>query len=466
MPPNVVWIMTDQHRRDCVGAYSDRPVATPHLDRLAGRSVVFDRHYSTCPLCVPARSSLHTGRYPHSCGAIINGFGAQGDVTASTLDPGEITIGELMAQGGYHVGHVGVDHVRSDPPMATKKAFAQFTNARQYRQYLSERDLELPDMRPHQHECPTRFGKEIRPHFFSAPNPGRHPFAPEDFQDVFFAREASRFIMQAPEEQPFFLMCFFWMPHPPFVIPEPYLSMYSPDAVKLPPNVPGTQEGKPRMHREHLPGQVGAGKSQQEWRAAWAAYYGCVTLVDECIGQVLDALHQRGAQDETVVVFHPDHGEMLGAHEYFQKMVCYEEAIHLPMMVSRPGVTPGRRHCLTSHVDIAPTILQCAGLGLPDAMQGTSLCGVLDDPAHPHPGAVFSEYNGNVVPDLYQRCIVSGRHKYIWNQGDTEELYDLQEDPYEEHNIVDAGGRQADRAQLRAALREWMAQTDDFLTLD
>jgi len=70
------------------------------------------------------------------------------------------------------------------------------------------------------------------------------------------------------------------------------------------------------------------------------------------------------------------------------------------------------------------------------------------------------------VPDLYQRCIVSGRHKYIWNQGDTEELYDLQEDPYEEHNIVDAGGRQADRAQLRAALREWMAQTDDFLTLD
>lgn len=471
MPDNVVWIMTDQHRRDCVGAYARQDcrahdLRTPNLDRLADRSVVFDRHYSTCPLCVPARCSLHTGRYAHSCGAIVNGFSPHGDENASTLNADEITVGELLAEAGYHVGHVDINHVRTEPPLPKRGGFDTFISTGDYGRYLKEKGLERPDMSPHQQECPTRFGDEIRPVRFSAPNPGRHPFAPEDFQDFYFAREAARFVREAPADEPYFLMCFLWMPHPPFVIPEPYFSMYSPEDIELPPNVPGTQAGKPRMHLEHLPGQVGANRSLADWRKAWAAYYGCVTLVDECIGMVLEAVEARGDDDQTLIIFHPDHGEMLGAHDYFQKMVCYEEAIHLPMMVSAPDMQPGRRDCLTSHVDIMPTILTHAGVEQSGRLQGKPLQPVLSDPTQQHHDAVFSEYNGNIVPDLYQRCVVSGDHKYIWNRDDIEELYNLREDPYEMHNLAGNDSAQPKRRELRERLAAWMNETGDFLALE
>jgi len=466
MPPNIVWIMTDQQRRDCTGAYTDRPVRTPNLDRLADASVVFDNHYSTCPLCVPARSSLHTGRFTHSCGAVINGFSKGGEVDHATLNDGEMTIGERLADAGYHVGHVGIDHVRTLPHLRQKDRFATFLTRTDHRRYVEDKGLQSPDMRPHQHDCPTRFGDEIQSHWFSAPNPGRHPFDPEDFEDFYFAREATRFIEEAPDDNPFFLMCFLWMPHPPFVIPEPYFSMFNPQDIDLPANVAGAQDGKPPMHLEHLPGQVGANHSLDEWRETWAAYYGCVALADDCIGQVLDAVEARTGGDDTLVVFHPDHGEMLGAHSYFQKMVCYEEAIHLPMMVSAPGVEPGRRSNLTSHVDIAPTIAQYAGLDVPDAMQGRSLMPLLRDADTPHHNAVFSEYNGNVVRDLYQRCIVSDHYKYIWNMDDFEELYDLASDPLEEHNIAREAQAESIKTDLRDRLACWMDETGDFIRLN
>jgi len=464
VPPNIVWIMTDQHRRDCVGAYSDRPVQTPNLDRLAERSVVFDRHYSTCPLCVPARSSLHTGRFSHSCGAVINGFSG-GDYEASLLNDDEVTVAELMADAGYHVGHIGVDHVRARRPVRDRGCLADYVSNADHRRHIEERGLSLPDLSAHQHPCPTRFGDAVRMVRFSAPNPGRHPFAPEDYLDVFFAERGARFIEEAPSDRPFFLMCFLWLPHPPFVIPEPYRSMYSPLDVELPTNIPGTQDGKPRMHLSHLPGQVGAGRAIDAWRETWAAYYGCVTLVDECIGRVLDAVAARGADDETAVIFHPDHGEMLGAHGYFQKMVCYEESIRLPLLVSAPGADAGRRDCLTSHIDIMPTILELGGVSAPDRVQGRSLLPVARDSSTTHWDALFSEYNGNVVRDTFQRCVVSGDHKYIRNHGDIDELYNLREDPHEMRNIAAEPSARSMRDELRSRLAQWMAETGDFIEL-
>ncbi|MFQ6099448.1 MAG: sulfatase-like hydrolase/transferase, partial [Armatimonadota bacterium] len=256
--PNVLWIMTDQHRRDCVGAYGADTVRTPHLDRLASAGLVFDRFYSTCP--------LHTGRYPHSCGALVNGFGKWGDEASATLGDDEITTDELLAEAGYHLGHVGVSHVKTKPPLRRRVSFARYVSNAEYDAYVSRKGLQPPDMSAHQQECPTRFGDELRPVRFSAPNPGRHPFEPEDYLDSFYAREAARFIADAPHDRPFALFCFLWLPHPPFVVPEPYFSMYSPEDVELPPNVMAPQEGKAPMHLTHLPGQIGAVPDEQGWR--------------------------------------------------------------------------------------------------------------------------------------------------------------------------------------------------------
>lgn len=463
MPPNILWLMTDQHRLDCVGAYGARTVRTPNLDRLAGRSVVFERHYTSCPLCVPARSSLHTGRFPHNCGAIINGFGPHGFREQSRLRPDEVTAPELLSAAGYHVAHVGVDHVRADPPLHERGCFARYVSNPDHRRHAQARGLQFPDMTAHQHPCPTRVGGRLETLRFSAPNSGCHPFPAEDFLDVYFANQAVDALQQAPDDRPFALFCFLWLPHPPFVIPEPYCSMYDPGQIVLPPNVPGDQVGKPSMHLHHLPGQTGAGRSAEEWRATWASYFGCVTLVDECIGRVLSALDARGLADDTLIVFHPDHGEMLGAHQYFQKMVCYEESAHVPLMVAGPDIAPGRCEALTSHVDILPTFLDYAGAPTPPQVQGSSLRPLLERSASAVHDAVFVEYNGNAAPDAFQRCVVQGRHKYIHNEGDRDELYDLQTDPWEQRNVAHEPASRELRRELRARLSRWMRDTGDLL---
>lgn len=463
MPPNILWLMTDQHRLDCVGAYGARTVRTPHLDRLAARSVVFERHYTSCPLCVPARSSLLTGRFPHNCGAIINGFGPHGFREQGCLRSEEVTAPQLLAAAGYHVAHVGVDHVRADPPLPERGCFARYVSNADHRRHAQARGLQFPDLSAYQHPCPTRLGGRLETLRFSSPDPGCHPFPVEDFLDVYFANQAVQALERAPEDRPFALSCFLWLPHPPFVIPEPYCSLYSPDQVALPPNVPGDQDGKPVMHLSHLPGQVGAGRSAEQWQAAWAAYFGCVTLADECLGRVLNVLEQRGLADDTLVLFHPDHGEMLGAHGYFQKMVCYEEAAHVPLLVSGPDIEPGRCQALTSHVDLLPTILDYARVPVPAQVQGTSLRPLLERSAPAVHDAVFVEYNGNAAPDAFQRCVVSGTHKYIHNEGDRDELYDLKRDPWEQRNLAADPACQSLRRELRARLSAWMRETGDFL---
>jgi choline-sulfatase len=446
-----------------VGAYGAQTVRTPNLNRLAARSVVFERHYTSCPLCAPARSSLHTGRFPHNCGAIINGFGPHGFREQGCLRPEEITAPELLAQAGYHVIHVGVDHVRADPPLHERGCFARYVSNPDHRRHVKARGLQFPDLSAHQHPCPTRVGGRLETVRFSSPDPGRHPFPVEDYLDVFFANQAVAALRQAPDDRPFALFCFLWLPHPPFVIPEPYCSLYSPDQIALPPNVPSHQEGKPAMHLHHLPGQVGAGRTADQWRATWASYYGCVTLVDECVGRVLDALQEKGAAEDTLVLFHPDHGEMLGAHHYFQKMVCYEESAHVPLMIAGPGIEPGRSDALTSHVDILPTLLDYAGVPVPAQVQGTSLRPLLEGTANAVHDAVFVEYNGNVAPDAFQRCVISGTHKYIHNEGDRDELYDLRNDSWEDHNLAADPAYQDVRGELRARLSQWMQETEDFL---
>lgn len=474
MPPSILWIMADQLRRDCVGAYGSRGVRTPNLDSLAAEGITFDRFYATCPLCAPARSSLHTGRYVHSCGALVNGFSQLGDREAGSLNPDEVTVDEILASQGYHIGHVGVDHVRTDPPLRQKVPFTKFVSIPEYNAYCAERGLELPSKEPHQKAVPTRFGEEIREFQFSAPNPGRHPFAPEDYLDVYYARQAADFIADAPDDRPWALFCFLWLPHPPFVIPEPYFSMYGPHDVDPPPNLMAPQTGKPEVHLSHLPGQIGADPSREEWLETWAAYVGCVALLDDCIGMVLRALEEKGVAEDTLIVFHPDHGEMLGAHRYFQKMVCYEESIRLPLIVRPPRSADSawrqgsRRGQLCSQIDIAPTLLDHAGLGIPERMQGRSLAPMIEASDAPGADAVFCEYNGNLVVDetLFQRAVTTERFKYIWNHGGFVELYDLEEDPYEMANRAGQPAYKPAEQELRAHLRQWMQGTDDIVSVD
>jgi len=457
--------MTDQQRRDCVGAYNPGGPRTPHLDRLAGEGVVFDRYYSSCPLCVPARSSIATGRYPHSCGATINAFGTKdkGSKSHGVINADEITVHDLLSQAGYRIGHIGVDHVRAVPPLKSKGVFDRYISNSDYRKYLDDRGLKPYDYTPHQHPCSVEIDGKRQEIRYSAPNPGEHPYTPENFLDFFFAQHAAEFIGDVDPTDPFALFCFLWAPHPPFVIPEPYYSMYSPSDISPPANLMAPLDGKPPMHLRHLPGIIGALPDRKAWLETWAVYYGMVTMVDECIGMILDALRSQDLMDDTIILFTTDHGEQLGCHSLFQKMVCYEESIHAPFIARVPGQTAGRRDHLAGHTDILPTILDYAGIETPAGVQGQSLRGTFEDPSAPSRPEMFSEYNGNVAHQWLQRTVVTDRYKYIYNHGDIAELYDLHNDPLEMTNLSGRPETASVEADLRGRLRRWMETSGDFL---
>ena len=463
---NILWIMTDQQRYDGVRAFGGDQVQTPALDSLAGEGVCFDRHYTTCPLCVPARGSLATGRYPHSCGSTVNAifWKKEGEQEHATLNADERTAGERLVEAGYRVGHVGVDHVVTAPRDRRRKAFELFYDFSDYGAHSRERDLPGYDASKHQVECTESTAKHTRVGPYSGPQPGRHPVDAGDFVDFVWADQAVGFLERQDGERPWALLVHLWAPHPPLVWPEPYCSMYDPAKIVLSANVGVAGEGRSALHDRHGPGQLGRSVERiEDWKATWAAYFGGCTLADDAIGKVLAAARAREDWDRTVAIFHPDHGEQLGAHRCYQKMTCYEESIHLPLIVRAPGAAPGRRSVLTSHIDITPTILDYAGVAIPGNVQGWSLRAIAESAdAGFDRDAVFCEYSGNIGWNYFQRCIVTDRWKYIDNVGVDRELYDLAEDPLEMRNLIEEGPREV-VAEMQDRLRRWMEETGDFL---
>ncbi|MFQ6132725.1 MAG: sulfatase-like hydrolase/transferase [Armatimonadota bacterium] len=458
---NIVLIMTDQHRRDAVGAYGAKTVQTPNLDRLAEGAVVFDRYYCTSPLCAPARCSIATGRHAHSHGVLLNSS-RHPDAKFARLHQDEVPLTDLLVQAGYRVGRVGIDHIRADPPLSERAGLAKHAGRAHYAQYLAAHGVPEADLSAYKRAClEVSMGREVET-LYSSPDAGCHPCPPEHFFDTWVAREAVSFLEETPSDEPFALLCYLWLPHPPVVVPEPYFSMYEPADIDPPPHFMAPLEGKPSMHLRHLPGQLGAYPTREQWLRTTAVYYGMVTMADDCIGVVLDALEGQGLADDALIIFVPDHGEMLGCHSLYQKMVCYQDSIRLPCLARAPGMAPGRRGQLACHVDLLPTILDYAGIEAPANLHGISLRPTIEDAAATTHEAVFSEYNGNQDLNYFQRAIITEQHKYIENEGDISELYDLQEDPYELHNLA-VGSPGGTERELQRLLRCWQADTGDFL---
>ena len=211
---------------------------------------------------------------------------------------------------------------------------------------------------------------------------------------------------------------------------------------------------------------AGASVLREQWRRTWAAYFGLTTMVDDCIGRVVDALKEKCFWDDALVVFTQDHGDCLGSHCMFQKMVMYEPSARIPLLVKPPGGGTGRRANPVGHVDIANTFCDYAGLpAMPDAW-GASLRGLVEDPKASWRDATFSEFNGDHGRGYPTRALMTERYKYCFHFCGTDELYDLQEDPLETRNLIDQPEHEARRREFRDRIRQWMRETDDVLDMD
>ncbi|MEJ5943710.1 sulfatase-like hydrolase/transferase [Pseudokineococcus basanitobsidens] len=465
--PNILVLCTDQQRFDALGAYGNDEISTPNLDRLAEQGVLFESCYVQNPVCSPSRASLMTGQYVPSHGLHANGV---------DLAPTHELFTKTLADAGYDCGLVGKLHLgacwggRSEPrlddgfrvfrwahdpyPGSSENAYHRWLQATDPETYARVRSGEG------EHSWDT-LPSEV--HY-------SHWVAEETIDYLRTSRDA---------DKPFCFVANFFDPHHGFGAPSEYRDAYDAEALSRPVTRPGELRDKPPIQREASErSYAGAAKGFLEYTAdeiqdVRAAYYGMVTQVDAEVGRILATLDEEGLADETVVLFTSDHGEMLGDHQLMLKgPFMYECAVRVPLLVRWPGTAvPGRREQLVQWVDLAPTLLQAAGLPASPIHQGESLVPLLEDETSPWRDWAVSHYRDSgqsYDPPVHVSMYRQGRWKLVVHHGDpassrprTGELYDLQDDPHELQNLWDVPAHAPQRTELQERLLDTLVATED-----
>ncbi|MDF1513922.1 MAG: sulfatase-like hydrolase/transferase [Anaerolineae bacterium] len=458
--PNLLFLMTDHQRADSLGMVQSGAEVTPNLNRLAGAGTRFTRAYTTCPLCVPARTALATGKYPTKNGVVFNDW--QG-VRAGDHMP----LHQMLFEAGYSVGHIGVDHIRVAPSLRERISFASWYNSHDYVTYVSNLATvrASDDVSSFRRPVTENQGGRRLPVKYSNTLTAVWPFPAEHFLDAYYGRQACEFISQ-PHPQPFALFLYLWAPHPPLRVPEPYASRFNPDSLDLPANVGHRTAEEPPGRRNGIAAQLAEGVSQEAWRRVWAAHLGLVNMADEIIGEVLASVDQAGLSDDTVICFTADHGDHLGQHVMYQKMEMYEPAINIPLIMKGPGIHAQVVDGVVSHLDILPTLTNYLHLkALPD-IDGISQAETLTNGTPPaEERMIFAQYSGNPTVGDIRRAIVTQRHKAIFDPVDQPELFDLEHDPLEMHNLAGNADCQDQLEELKRACQSWAQAHNDWVTL-
>lgn len=467
--PHLIFLMTDQLRCDMLGPYGSEQCATPKLDILARRCTAFQRHFTTCPLSVPARGSIATGLHTHQHGAIISGW-FEHERAYGAMRPDVPLLHRPLLDAGYRIVHAGVQHLRTQPELSRMFPEVEFVGPMSVGEHLKSLDARgLLYGNVGTFRDPVIDYDRHKPVVYSATSPRTGVFPLRE--ELFFDQTLGRNIVETIErhadrhrETPLALFGMFWSPHAPLWAPQEWAQMYDPAQIRLPATVGRWMSGMPVMQLANIPGQLGAHVSEDQWRRAWAMYMGLVSMLDRVLGRVFAALDYAGMLDDALVIFTASHGEMLGSHSLFQKMCLYDEAVRVPLMVKLPGQTVSRRvKDLTSHVDLAATITEvCQAAPLRDTA-GLSLAPLAaGEPAKvDHRSHVFAAYDGNAGRSFHHRMIRSRTHKLIHNIDDRTELYDLVDDPFETRNIAGMDEHRAIERPLRLRLNEWMDEVGD-----
>ncbi|WP_216853311.1 arylsulfatase [Phytoactinopolyspora halotolerans] len=442
-PPNIVLIMADQWRGDALGAAGHPVVQTPFLDQLASRGVRFSRAYSASPTCIPARASLHTGMSAASHGRV----GYQDHVPWNY----QVTLAGELTRAGYQTQAVGKMHVypeRSQLGFQNVILHSPTGIVRMARQRGLDPDLVddyLPWLRQQLGRDATYFDHGIDSNSYVA----RPWDKPEHTHPTnFVATQAADFLRRRDPRKPFFLFASFNAPHPPYDPPawafEQYLDLPMPE-----PPVGDWVDRFAAQTDSANPSAWVADVDDRTLRRARAGYFGHMSHVDQQIAFLLAELEHHGVRDNTYVCFVSDHGEMLGDHHLFRKGFPYEGSARIPALLAGPGLAGGAvRDEVVELRDVMPTLLECAGVEIPATVEGRSLLGPARGVEEPWREYLHGEH---VMFGESQQWLTDGRTKYVWFSGSGhEQLFDLQTDPAETHDL--AGGPSS--AQMLGRWRE------------
>lgn len=436
--PNVLFLLCDQLRYDCVGRAGIRPVQTPCMDALADEGLFFENAYTPLPVCAPARQAMLTGMQPDSIGALFN----YNFLKTNGADPAKPTWVSALRDSGYHCGFAG--HWDASP-------------------HGSECDFgyeSLFDTAAYNREIAAKYGSiDYTGSWFGCTSPLAH----EDTKTYRICQSALDYIKKCGDE-PWHVWVDMTDPHLPCRPSEPFASMYRPEDMEPWQGFGDTLENKPYVQRKQIENWHLTGFTWADFAPTVARYYAMITQTDAAISRIIDYLRTTGQLDNTLVILTADHGDTSGDHGMMDKhYILYDSVVHVPFIVRYPALGHTRISKFACNcLDLAPTIEDVCRLPQPDQPRdGRSVRAYTDGSETPE-YAVFTS-NGQQFGLFTQRGIRTERYKYIWNLTDIDELYDLAKDPGEKHNLAENAQYDGVKKELGALLfAELQRRRDPF----
>lgn len=439
--PNLLIIMADQHRFDCLGCYGNPDIRTPHIDSLAADSVRYDNSFCPYPVCTPSRYSFLSGLYVRQ---------HLGGSNHCTLPPGLATFPRLLKTAGYRTKGVGKMHFT---PAYLDVGFEELILAEQngpgryeddYHRWLrAEGVYDLIDLMDQEREyrkyAPAEYWETVG---------ALESNLDEAHHSTTWIGERGLGALQTWTGAGNLLMVSFIKPHHPFDPPAPWSEMYDPAALTL---LPGWLESPLGQDLAYQAGYFPhKDLTEQKLRRAMAFYYATISQIDFQVGRLVDYLKAQGLYDDTLIIYTSDHGDYLGFHHLLLKgNYMYDPLVKVPLIIKYPqqkqaGEVSQR---LVNNIDIAPTLLHLAGCATPNSMSGLNLT---DD--RQQRDLVFAEAGRG-----REYMVRSRTQKLLFCKDQAQsQFFDLANDPLEVDNRFDDPGYQADIHRLREALSDWI----------
>jgi choline-sulfatase len=445
--PNVVWVCADDFTPDACGAFGSPIARTPHLDRLAAGGVMFDRAFATAPLSTPSRQSFFTGKYTRTIGVTL---------TPTPLPADEITLPARLMAAGYYTAAFGKTHFYAPRP----SDYRTRVDRGDYREWLTARGGYSVPPSPEVLGPWAPFRDPARVWL----NADVKPFGglDEEMVGTFYASRAAEFIRSRPAE-PYFCYVSFYETHSPFWFPADWPFRHTADEFTSPEVTAADAAELPEVFRELTPA---------DRRGIIAAYHTCAGFMDKNVGLLLEAIADVGGWDDTLVIFTSDHGYLLGQHGRFEKHCSYDPAVRACLIVKPPNATRVgvKSPALVSLFDLFPTVLEYAGVPVPEGVQAESLGPLMRGETVTHRDHVIAEYCDNT-----EIMVRTERWKYVHSAGGRlrrdgyataddprrwAKLFDLENDPDEVNDLSADAGCDGVRRELTELLVEHVSRTD------
>ncbi|MDF9797773.1 arylsulfatase A-like enzyme [Catalinimonas alkaloidigena] len=463
--PNLVFVLTDEQRYDTSAPYGNAQIRTPNLNKLGEEGIVFINAYVTQPHCSPARSTILTGLYPHTTGVTTNNI---------PLPEAINTLPELIDDSEYATAYIGKWHLGNEleawqgfeTRISTEDGYTgdATTKFSDYHYWLLDKGY-VPD-----NKDSRTFSRS-----FAATLPYAHT------KSKFMEEEALAYL-EAHQNNPFILYLGFLEPHTPNT--GPFNDLHDPAAITLDETY-GMPLKEDAPLREHIIAAASKNLDIDALKTEMAKYWGLVHQVDLSVGAIREKLHELNLEENTIIVYTSEHGKMMGKFNLAPKRLMYEPSSRIPWIMHVPAMHAVVITQAVSHIDLVPTLLELVGKKVPDQMQGKSLLPLItgesatNDPVfiewnpfltrrYDKPDSLSDERFDEVIFQRMRTVVTQDGWKLNWSEQeiDQSQLFNLQDDPQELHNLYEVDEYQNKVRELKEIIKTWQQQTSDTVKME